>query len=73
MTLTLELSADLEARLTAEAAEAGMPLTLHVLQMSTYREEWTDEDLADARAASARHLGAALKDVAMKPAIAEGS
>ncbi len=65
MTLTLELSADLETRLATEAAEAGMALpayTLHLLEMSTYREEWTEEDMADARDTSARYLDAQLQD-----------
>lgn len=65
MTLTLELPADLEARLSTEAAEAGMPLTaytLHLLEMSTYREEWTDEDLVDARTFSERYIDEQLQE-----------
>lgn len=64
MTLTLELPADLETRLAAEAADAGMSLpayTLHLLEMSAYRDEWTDEDLADARTVSMRYIDARVR------------
>lgn len=66
MTLILELSPEMEARLTAEAVKQGLTLSQYALQKliassenptektasDKYSEEWSEEDLHDFTAES---------------------